>query len=59
MLKENIFELSHHARHNAASRPVSFEPRREKTCFLGFRPGPSQTGLYDHRRWRIEIILPM
>ena len=23
----------------------------EKTGLLGFRPGPTQTGLYSHRRW--------
>ena len=27
-----------------------FEPLREKTNNLGFRPGPTQTGLYCHRR---------
>ena len=27
------------------------EPRREKTGLRGFRPGPTQTGLYSHRRW--------
>ena len=27
------------------------EPRREKTCLRGFGPGPTQTGLYNHRRW--------
>ena len=26
------------------------EPRREKTGLRGFRPGPTQTGLYKHRR---------
>ena len=26
------------------------EPRCEKTGFQGFRPGPTQTGLYSHRR---------
>ena len=26
-----------------------FEPR-EKTGFRGFRPGPTQMGLYNHRR---------
>ena len=26
------------------------EPRCKKTRFGGFRPGPSQTGLYSHRR---------
>ena len=27
------------------------EPRRGETCFLGFPPGLSQTGLYNDRRW--------
>ena len=27
------------------------EPRCEKTGLRGFRPGPTQTGLYNHRRW--------
>ena len=30
---------------------VDIEPRYEKTGFRGFRPGPTQTGLYSHRRW--------
>ena len=25
------------------------EPRREKTCLWGFRPCPTQIGLYSHR----------
>ena len=28
-----------------------FEPRSEKIVLRGFRPGPTQTGLYSHRRW--------
>ena len=28
-----------------------FEPRCEKTGLRGFRPGPTQTGQYIHRRW--------
>ena len=28
-----------------------YEPRRQKTGLRGFRPGPTQTGLYSHRRW--------
>ena len=28
-----------------------FEPRSEKTGLRGFRPGPTQTGLYSHKRW--------
>ena len=27
------------------------EPRREKTYLRGFRPGPTQTGLYNNRKW--------
>ena len=27
------------------------EPRREKTGLRGFRLGPTQTGMYSHRRW--------
>ena len=27
------------------------EPRCEKTCLCGFRPGPTQTGLCSHKRW--------
>ena len=30
---------------------LSNEPRREKTGLRGFRPGPTQTGLYNHTRW--------
>ena len=26
-----------------------YEPHREKTCLLGFRPGLTQTGLYSHK----------
>ena len=28
---------------------LPFEPRREKTGLRGFRPGPTQTGLYINR----------
>ena len=28
-----------------------YEPRCEKTGLRGFRPGPTQTGLYNHTRW--------
>ena len=27
------------------------EPRCEKAGLRGFRTGPTQTGLYSHRRW--------
>ena len=29
----------------------SFEPRCEKTGLRGYRPGPTQTGLYNQSRW--------
>ena len=38
--------------HNEASASA-FEPRYEKTGLRGFRSGPTQTGLYSHRR-RLE-----
>ena len=28
-----------------------YEPGCEKTGLRGFGPGPTQTGLYSHRRW--------
>ena len=28
-----------------------YQPRRKKTGLRGFRPGPTQTGLYNNRRW--------
>ena len=31
--------------------PMQYEPRCEKTGLRGFRPGPTQTGLYNNRRW--------
>ena len=33
------------------SKIKPFEPRCEKTGLRGFRPGPTQTGLYNHTRW--------
>ena len=32
------------------SRQGTPEPGPEKTCLQGFPPGPTQTGLYSHRR---------
>ena len=29
---------------------LTYEPRHEKTGLQGFRPGPTQTALYRHRR---------
>ena len=35
----------------SSSEPAEIEPRCEKTGLRGFRPGPTQTGLYSQRRW--------
>ena len=32
-------------------RTAIYEPRCEKTGLRGFRPGPTQTGLYSHGKW--------
>ena len=34
---------------NVVSRNIMRAPN-EKTCLRSFRPGPTQTGLYSHRR---------
>ena len=34
----------------AETESVQTEPRREKTGLRGFRPGPTQTGLYKLRK---------
>ena len=41
VVSECYFELSYRL----------YGPRSEKTGLRGFRPGPTQTGLYNHRRW--------
>ena len=33
------------------SGSIQYEPRCEKTSLRGFRPGRTQTGLYNHTRW--------
>ena len=35
----------------ASELTILNEPVHEKTNNLGFRPGPTQTSLYSHRRW--------
>ena len=30
---------------------LKIEMSCEKICLQGFHPGPTQTGLYSHRRW--------
>ena len=36
---------------DSVSEMVPNEPRCEKTGLRGFRPGPTQTRLYNHIRW--------
>ena len=36
---------------DVAKHPSINEPRCEKTGLQGFRPGPTQIGLYNHRIW--------
>ena len=38
-------------RYTGAQVDQTYEPRCEKTGLRGFRPGPTQTRLYSHRRW--------
>ena len=33
-----------------------YEPRHEKTCLRGFRPGKTQTSLLSHRDLSLEIL---
>ena len=35
----------------SCTHSIMIEPRSEKTGLRGFRPGPTQPGLYSHRRW--------
>ena len=55
-------EVSAVAAHNSAflllrlldifkrAREIKLEPLNEKTSNFGFRPGPTKTGLYSHRK---------
>ena len=36
---------------NCCKLTKSYEPRCEKTGLRGFRPSPTQTGLYNHTIW--------
>ena len=35
---------------------MEIEPRHEKTCLRGFRPGLTQTGLYSDSRWFVLYL---
>ena len=46
-------EESSDERDTTVSDPIGgkYEQPHEKPCFRGFRPGPTQTELYSHRKW--------
>ena len=46
-----IAEVQYAEIHTGHEHTHQFDPRCEKTGLRGSRPGPTQTGLYNHRRW--------
>ena len=46
-----LFVLCQRVLYSLDLRTSTFEPRYEKTGLRGFRPGLTQTGLYNHIRW--------
>ena len=48
-LSFNYHQISSNMR--IISSSGTHEPCCEKTGLRGFRPGPTQTGLYSHTRW--------
>ena len=40
-----IYKYVYNAKISIFLCQIPFEPRYEKTCLQGFRPGPTQTGL--------------
>ena len=51
--QRSLFHACPHYLNALSPMPVAYEPRSEKTGLRGFRPGPTQTGLYSHKR-RLE-----
>ena len=49
--KELVYEGQSTSNAKSEMKQDLYEPRCEKPGLLGFRPGPTQTGLYSHRRW--------
>ena len=47
--------LCYHFKNICSTCKASTE-RRENTCLQGFRPGPTQTGLYGHRKWLVRDL---
>ena len=49
--QEHLLKERNDEQHDQKEHEGTYEPRSEKTGLRGFRPGPTQTGLYSHRRW--------
>ena len=50
MLSLVIYETSFDSNYFDIYEELKFEPRFEKTSLRGFRPGPTEKGLYNHTR---------
>ena len=50
-LKGHRFTISDNVPFGANKTLTIYEPRCEKTGLWGFRPGPTQTELYNDTRW--------
>ena len=49
-IANSMSEVTNFAKCVTCLPPFAYEPRCEKTGLRGFRPCPTQTGLYSHRR---------
>ena len=48
----NVIRLFHQSKaQEKSASDCTYEPVHDKTNNLGFRPGPTQTGLCSHRGW--------
>ena len=44
-----MYDISNQSNPITGGLPTTNEPRQEKTCIQGVRPGPTQTRLYSRR----------
>ena len=49
--KSNLESVSQRCQAQGLAPEKVSGPRGENTCLRGFRPGLTQTGLYNNRRW--------
>ena len=52
VLKGDTIEGDFSWRRGDKNDQVMYEPRHEKTCLRGFRPGFTQIEMYNHRIWK-------